>query len=94
MLDKPRRTEPQGDEDPFEGMFEALAEAAAEIVLRQMDARVEDLPGWLGTRSAAAYVDASIDAFNSMVARGEVPVHYFENGRRKFSPAELDALIS
>jgi excisionase family DNA binding protein len=76
--------------------LQSLAEALYPLLAAKFEAgRVtgEELPGWLDTRSAAAYLDLSLKAFESKLDRREVPVHRMGRSLR-FLPSELDALVT
>jgi excisionase family DNA binding protein len=73
-----------------------LAEGLA--ILRSLDiqrkAAAAEEQGWLNTEHAAAYMDMSLEALKAMVKRGEITPYKFANKRRRFKPADLDALLT
>jgi hypothetical protein len=79
---------------------DAAIEALADVLYPYLAAKFEErqqveeaLPGWLDTKSAAAYLDLTLKAFKGKLDRHEVPVHHLRRSRR-FLPAELDALVT
>jgi excisionase family DNA binding protein len=70
-----------------------LAEAA-ESVARTVEMMRQTQPAeWMDAKQAARYLGKSPDAFEKVVARGEIPRHYLTERNILFSRTELDAWL-
>lgn len=70
-----------------------LAEAA-ESVARAVEMVRQTQPAeWMDSKQAARYLGKSPDAFEKVVARGEIPRHYLTERNILFSRTELDAWL-
>ena len=70
-----------------------LAEAA-ESMARTVEVVRQTQPAeWMDSKQAARYLGKSPDAFEKVVARGEIPRHYLTERNILFSRTELDAWL-
>ncbi len=70
-----------------------LAEAAESMARTVESVRATQPAEWMDSKQAARYLGKSPDAFEKVVARGEVPRHYLTERNILFSRTELDAWL-
>jgi excisionase family DNA binding protein len=81
---------------PFpEGLVEAIAERAAQIVVERLRAEHQRWPEWMSVESAAMYLDVSPERVRKLQANGLLPFHQEGPGCRVFfRRAELDEAMA
>ncbi len=70
-----------------------LAEAAESVVRAVELVRQMQPAEWMDSKQAALYLRKSSDAFENVVAQGEIPRHYLTERNTLFSRSELDAWL-
>ena len=70
---------------------EDVERIAARVV--ELLAVVPDRERWLDVPAAARHLAITENALRALVKRRRIPFHRTENGRLRFSPAELDGWV-
>jgi excisionase family DNA binding protein len=75
-------------------LIDRIAESIAERALSMLAERVESPTPWMTTDEAVAYTRIPPGTFEKLAARGRVPSHSVDGGRRKlYHREELDHFL-
>lgn len=75
-------------------LLDTVAQLVAQRAVALLAAHVHDSTPWMTTEEAVAYTRIPAGTFEKLSARGRIPFHTAESGRRKlYHRDELDAFL-